>query len=341
MNNKESDHISLELLSRFFANEATPEECILVREWMAKSEKNKLLVQKSYNLLYISDTLCVMNEIDADSGLKKIKNRISTSNRRNKRHLWTQRIMIVLFVPLLINTVLQFIPEEEQVRYMEARSSSGLISSLELPDGSKVWLNAGSYIKYPVDFGKEKREVFITGEAYLSVVKDAHKKFIVQTLDDISIEVFGTEFNLDAYETNNKITATLIEGKICLCRTDSTDVLRKYTMMPEQQITYRRNTGEFVQQSTYIPKDIAWKNGQVVFRNTSFDEVLWILSKRFNVEFTVKKESLRNNSFTGSFTDQNLIRILEHFKISSGINYSQQQIVSEKGETLKTKIELY
>lgn len=337
------DHSNLNftLLSRYFANEATPEECLSIEKWIAESEKNRLLAQNVYNLLYTSDTLCVMNEIDANVVLKKVKIKIAKADRPHKLYIWSQRITNILFIPLLICTVLYFIPATEQVGYMEASSSSGLISSLELPDGSKVWLNSGSYIKYPVEFKGKKREVFVTGEVYFSVRKDDDKKFIVRTLDNISVEVFGTEFNIDAYETNNKITTTLIEGGIYLYHTDSSNILKKYMMQPDQQITYDRSTNKFIQQSTYIPKDIAWKNGRVLFRNTSFDEALWILSKRFNVEFSVKNKSLHNNSFTGSFTDQNLTRILEHFKISSGINYSQQQIVDDKGETLKTRIELY
>jgi ferric-dicitrate binding protein FerR (iron transport regulator) len=339
--NHNSYTIDLILLSRYFVGEATPDECKFIEEWVAKSEKNKSLVQRVYNLLYTSDTLHVMNGIDAGVVLKKIKSRIRKTNRANKLYIGSQRITGILFIPLLICTYLYFVPVKKEIRYMEANSSSGLISLLELPDGSTVWLNSGSYIKYPVEFGKEKREIYITGEVYLSVAKDYNSSFIVRTVDDISIEVFGTEFNIDVYETNDKITTTLIEGSICLNYTDSNNIKRRYTMMPDQQIAYNRNTHQFVRQPTFVQKDIAWKNGRVLFRNTSFDEALWILSKRFNVEFIVKNESLHHNSFTGSFTDQNLMRILEHFRISSGINYSQQQIVNKEGETLKTRIELY
>lgn len=335
------NNINLSLLSRYFANEATSEERLAIEKWIAESEENRLLAQNAYSLLYTSDTLCIMNRIDANMALKKTKTKIKKTNQPHQLYVWSQRVINVLFIPLLIGVSLYFIPAEEQVRYMEAYGSSGLISTLELPDGSKVWLNSGSYIKYPVEFNGKKREVFVTGEAYVSVVKDNEKKFIVRTLDNISVEVFGTEFNIDAYETNDKITTTLIEGSICLIHMDSNKTIKKCTMKPDQQIAYNRSTHEFMQQPTYILKDIAWKNGRVLFRNTPFDEALWILSKRFNVEFTVKNESFHHNSFTGSFTDQNLTRILEHFKISSGINYSQQQIVNEDGETQKTKIELY
>lgn len=335
------NNINFTLLSRYFANEATPEERLSIEKWIAESDGNKLLVQNAYNLLYTSDTLCLMNEIDADAVLKKIKIKIKKTNQPDNLFVWSQKVINVLFFPLLISVCMYFIPAKEQVRYMEAYASSGLISTIELSDGSKVWLNSGSYIKYPVEFKGKKREVFVTGEAYFSVMKDDDKRFVVRTLDDISVEVVGTEFNIDAYETNDKITTTLIEGKICLYHTDSNKTIKKYSMTPNQQIIFKRGTHEFMRSPTYIYKDIAWKNGRILFRNTTFDEALWILSKRFNVEFTVKNESLHNNSFTGSFTDQNLTRILEHFKISSGINYSQQQIVNEEGETLKTRIELY
>jgi ferric-dicitrate binding protein FerR (iron transport regulator) len=273
--------------------------------------------------------------------LRKIKKSISKKNRINRIKMWTQRMVVVLFIPLLINTILDFIPEDKTTGYLEVRSSFGLVSSLKLPDGSKVWLNSGSYIKYPVEFKKNKREVYITGEAYLSVVKDENKRFIVNTLDGLSIEVVGTEFNMDAYESNDKITTTLVEGSICLYYNDKNNILKKYTMMPEQQVAYARQDGSLSGQPTYILKDIAWKNGSIIFRNTPFDEVLWILSKRFNVDFSVKQEALREYSFTGSFTDQNLTRILEHFRISSGINYSQKHIVNDNGEILKTEIDFY
>jgi ferric-dicitrate binding protein FerR (iron transport regulator) len=330
-----------ELLAGYFSGNIAPEDQKRVEEWIDLSEENKRDAQKIYDLQYTLDTLVLMNEIDANTVLRKMKRRISSKDRINKVKMWTQRIAVVLFIPLLVNAVLDFFPKDETFGYMEARSSFGLVSFLELPDGSKVWLNSGSYIKYPAKFKQDKREIYITGEAYLSIAKDENKKFIVNTLDNLSIEVSGTEFNLDAYESNDRVTTTLVEGAICLYYEDGSNALKKYAMTPGQQTVYSRETGKLSRKSTYVQKDIAWKKGSVIFRNTSFNEALWILSKRFNVDFVVKKESLRDYSFTGSFTDQNLIRILEHFRISSGINYSQQQIVDDNGEILKTEIDLY
>ena len=334
--------IDFEQLSEYFTGKLTPEDNQRVEEWIEFSEENKSHAKSVYNILYSSATICLMNEIDAGSGLRKVKKKAADKKRKKMTIKWFQWIATILFIPMIICTALYFMPKEKpQQRYIEAVSNFGLISSIELPDGTKIWLNSGSYVKYPVEFDKDIREIYIEGEAYLSVAKDNGKKFIVKTVDDYSIEVLGTEFNIDAYKGNDKITTTLVEGSICLYFKDENSEQKKLFMKPEQQTTYLRNTGELTGRTTYIPKEIAWKSGSVMFRNTPFDEALWILSKRFNVNFTVKKESLHDYSFTGTFTDQNLTRILEHFKISSGINYSQRQIVNDDDEVLKTEIDLY
>jgi ferric-dicitrate binding protein FerR (iron transport regulator) len=335
--------IDLALLSRYYSGDISSEERKQVEEWMTLSDENKSLAKEAYRLFYASDTLNVMKKIDAGSVLKKINRRLKQKNKRMTAVNLLHRITIISFVPLLIGTILYLKSpaEEQQTRYMEARAGYGLISSLELPDGSKVWLNSGSYIKYPSTFAKNKREVYVTGEAYFSVVKDADRKFVVQTHEHLSLEVLGTEFNIDAYETNDFIKTTLVEGSVHINYTNEKGEAKRFLMKPEQQITYIPQTHKINLQNAYVQKDIAWKNGHVIFRNTPFDEALWILNKRFNVNFIVKKEALHDYSFTGSFTDQDLIRILEHFKLSSGINYSQKQMISENGEIQKTEINLY
>ncbi|MDR0572560.1 MAG: FecR family protein [Tannerella sp.] len=339
MENKKS---IFELLSGYFSDSISQEERAYIEEWIRSSEENRLLALRMYDLSYTSDTLFLMKEMNPDSVLKKIKKKVAGENRMRILKTGLQRIAVVLLIPSLIISCLYFMPDNDPSGGdVEVNSNFGLISSLVLPDGSKVWLNSGSHIKYPLRFKKDCREVYLTGEAYLSVVKDESRKFIVRTLNDLSVEVAGTEFNIDAYETNDKITTTLVEGSICLYYQDCDGRRKKYAMKPEQQTVYSRKTGKLSGKYTYVPKDVAWKNRSVIFRNTPFDEALWILSKRFNVDFIVKKESLHDYSFTGSFTDQHLTRILEHFKISSGINYAQRQVVTDDGEILKSEIDLY
>jgi ferric-dicitrate binding protein FerR (iron transport regulator) len=310
--------------------------------WIMESDENRSLAKEVCHLLYTSDTLDIIQKTDARPALRKITRRIERKRRRRNIKTGIYRLTAICFLPLLAGTLLYLIPGKEgPVRYMTARASAGAVSFLELPDGSEVWLNSGSYVRYPVVFSGDKREVYVSGEAYFSVAKDAKRKFIVQAPHHLSLEVTGTEFNIDAYETNGFVKTTLMKGAVSLICLNGTGEYRKYPMKPEQQITYIPQTREAKLQKTYVQKDIAWKNGRVIFRDTPFEEALWILSKRFNVSFKIREEALYENSFTGAFTDQDLIRILEHFKLSSGINYSQKQVISDEGEIQKTEIELY
>ncbi|WP_075559023.1 FecR domain-containing protein [Parabacteroides timonensis] len=91
----------------------------------------------------------------------------------------------------------------------------------------------------------------------------------------------------------------------------------------------------------YVPKDIAWKNGQIILKETPLSEILWILSKRFNVEFIIQNPAFYKYSFTGVFTNQQFERVLEHFKRSSGIRYKMDYQLDQDGEIIKSRVELY
>jgi len=112
-------------------------------------------------------------------------------------------------------------------------------------------------------------------------------------------------------------------------------------MQPDQQIVYNKQTHTPSEYSTYIPKDTAWKEGKIILRDTPLEEVIWILEKRFNVEFSITNEKLKENSFTGTFRHQDLTQILEHLKISSKINYQFEENVSTDNETIISHIILF
>ncbi|MCC8153338.1 MAG: DUF4974 domain-containing protein [Tannerellaceae bacterium] len=162
--------------------------------------------------------------------------------------------------------------------------------------------------------------VELDGEAYFQVHPDTEKAFIVKTPQS-SIQVLGMEFNVDAYSGNSVVTTTLVEGAVEFFFTDKYNREQVVFMQPNQQVIYEKEAGNARHTTTYVPKDIAWKNGQIILKETPLTEVLWILSKRFNVEFAVKNPAFYNYSFTGIFTNQQIERVLEHFKRSSYIKY--------------------
>lgn len=218
-----------------------------------------------------------------------------------------------------------------------------MVAAVNLPDGTKVWLNSRSYLKHPTRFTGNTRDVVLNGEAYFSVHKDKSKRFTVSTPFDIKAEVLGTEFNMEAYAADSSVRTTLVSGSIRLSFLDDNQKHKSFLMKPNEEFTYNQYTKKVKVNKPYIPTQTSWKDGLVVFRNTPFNEALKVLSKRFNVEFIVKNDKLYNNSFTGPFDGQHLQLILEHFRLASGIQYRfiDPQTGQEGNIKEKTIVELY
>jgi len=149
---------------------------------------------------------------------------------------------------------------------------------LLLPDGSKVWLNAESSLKFPVAFVGKTREVELTGEAYFEVAKNRAKPFIV-TVNDTKVEVLGTQFNVNAYTAF--VNTTLVEGSVKLNHRDKEVILR-----PGQSGINAND--RFIIRSADIEEITAWKNGYFVFRNESIQSIMEKISRWYNI--TVRYE---------------------------------------------------
>ena len=233
--------------------------------------------------------------------------------------------------------------KKDPIEYIEIRTNPGMVAAVNLPDGTKVWLNSRSYLKHPTRFTGNTRDVVLNGEAYFSVHKDKSKRFTVSTPFDIKAEVLGTEFNMEAYAADSSVRTTLVSGSIRLSFLDDNQKHKSFLMKPNEEFTYNQYTKKVKVDKPYIPTQTSWKDGLVVFRNTPFNEALKVLSKRFNVEFIVKNDKLYNNSFTGPFDGQHLQLILEHFRLASGIQYRfiDPQTGQEGNIKEKTIVELY
>lgn len=327
-------------LLRYFSGDLDPLEKKRVSSWIDESEEHEKLAKDIGYIYSAIDTAHTIRGIDVEKDLSIVHRRMD-KRKWISAWGWFQRIAAILFIPLLLSVFYNEM-KEDTVRYMEVRSHPGLISSVDLPDGSKVWMNSGSYLKYPVKFTGGKREVFLDGEAFFSVRSDEKERFIVNTSNEIRVEVLGTEFNMDAYSKNDFISTTLVKGAVKLLYGQE-DKGESLLMKPSQKVVYdKRSHSIETSDNIYVLKDVSWKDGRIVLRNTSLSDVLWILSKRFNVEFVVERESLKDNSFTGTFDDQSLVRILDHLKISSKISYRfEDKAESDSGKIEKDRVVLF
>ncbi|WP_051293394.1 FecR family protein [Olivibacter sitiensis] len=199
---------------------------------------------------------------------------------------------------------------------------------LTLPDGSKVWLNSSSSLKFPVAFTKESREVELEGEAYFEVVslptggkKGIRKRsFIVKTPTQ-QIEVLGTQFNVNAYSNENLVKTTLIEGavKISSVPSGAEEVLK-----PGQQAQLT-NTGDILVVSGVDTEEAtAWKDGMFYFNNTELSAIMRHLSRWYNVEIDIK--DMPQKRFNGELSrDVKLSQVLQMMEKTSGLKFKVEE----------------
>ena len=159
---------------------------------------------------------------------------------------------------------------------------------IELPDGSLVWLNAASSLHFPTAFRGKSRKVEMTGEAYFEIAKNKDNPFIV-TVNGAEVQVLGTHFNVMAYNDEESVKATLLEGSVKFVNGGNSSML-----VPGQQAQLQKN-GE-IKTLSHVDTDhvISWKNGMFHFENADIREVMRQLSRWYNVEVVYKGQILRD-----------------------------------------------
>ncbi len=201
---------------------------------------------------------------------------------------------------------------------------------LQLSDGTKIWLNSETTIKYPVQFLKKQRVVYVSGEAFFDVTPDKKRPFIVES-NKTSIKVLGTTFNLRAYENEKYLQTTLVSGKVNVIREGETSVL-----LPSQQYSCNKNTSisevKYVDVSLYT----SWKDGLFVFKSQKLSYILNEIARWYNVDFVYKDEIVKNYVFSGRLKKyENANALLRVFEETGNVKFKKegQQIYVTKNKS--------
>jgi len=207
----------------------------------------------------------------------------------------------------------------EELVYNILRVPYGKKFNLRLSDGTKAYLNAGSSLKYPVNFlmGMERR-VFLTGEVFLEVQKDSAHPFIVNA-DNLNIQVLGTKFNVNAYPEDETADVVLVEGSVQL--SGDADQLDSILLKPGFKGSYNKRTQVFDTKEVITGIYTSWMEGNLVFRNMSFQNILKKLERHYDVVIINNNERLSSEKFNASFGDDPLIKVLENLKTTYHIDF--------------------
>lgn len=195
--------------------------------------------------------------------------------------------------------------DEAESSYM-VQVGKGEKATVLLPDGTKVFLNTQSSLSYPALFGRGKREVKLTGEAYFEVTHNHNKPFIVHT-PSLSVKVLGTTFNVYAPSTGDYCETTLVEGRVEVIL--NTGKPKSKTLYPRQKLRYNRQTDECIISNTDLWEEMAWRRGDIVFHSQTFSEIVEQLNIYYGVTFHVDG-NMGTKLFSGSFHNENITDVL-------------------------------
>lgn len=256
--------------------------------------------------------------VNVDQAYHIVSSRINQENKTYSILTSLTRIAAVLTLPLLAFTVWSLFFQENkkspaeisqnEITWQEIYSPVGMRSHVVLPDGTNLWLNAGSHLRYSIPFIRESREVELSGEAYLDVVINEQSPFVVNA-GNSKVEVLGTQFNVNAWPESEHVRVVLKEGKVKF-RFESEDGTSKYCELdPNNLLEFHKKDKNVILENTNIEKYIAWHQNIMILDNTPLTELARLLEQWYGVKVVIGNEEIKRYRFTTTFDNEPIHRV--------------------------------
>lgn len=209
----------------------------------------------------------------------------------------------------------------EKEMYNTIRVPRGAEYNVTLDDGTRVWLNSESYIRFPIAFLGEERRIWVEGEVFVDVVKDARRPFIVNT-GKLDIKVLGTKFNVRAYGEEECILTTLVEGSVQV--DDPTGEIA--VLSPSEQLMYNKESGTNDVRVVDVELFVSWKDGLYVFESQRLEDIMTLIAKWYDVEVFYQNSGVKEILFSGRLKRyESAETLLKVFERLGGVRFTVQE----------------
>lgn len=329
-----SDHTPWPLIAKYLAGECSPEEK-LAMEWWLEEYDNMLLFRQIEAAWKQEKEPQNDPAFNPESGLSRLHAKIAEQEYAAEEELPERRRLFKITswmaaAGILLATGLSYylVSRQHDSRsiarvHMETRTSGAKdVVSIELPDGTQVWLNKNSKLEYPQAFDGDERRVYLQGEAFFEVVPNPEKPFIVKS-DKVSTRVLGTSFDVKAYKNDETASVSVATGKVEVSKEiEKGSPIRITQLTPQQELVINTEKDE-----TYIDivstYDIgAWRKEQLVFRNNTYSEVIARLEEHYGVKIALTDKNLNNCRVMANFNEGATLKdVLKLLSISNSFRY--------------------
>lgn len=350
------------MIFKYLSESASEEEAGKLVEWLKESRENRIAYftlkkiwlntrNGGYSEKYVDDS---WNRLKLRTTLQSVKNvkDAGMSHINIKKLAVAATILALIGISSFLGIQLRNLSEYDQTM-VEIDVPLGARTNISLPDGTDVWLNAGSNLTYRSDFGRKDRTVSLTGEAYFDVKPGGSNVFKVNTRD-VDIRVYGTQFNIKSYPEEDVTETTLVKGLVEVSITDPGIRSQPVFLEPKQRIVYSRDGGgilieeeeeedvnekiiieEIPLKSTLptlslskvvnVDEYTSWKDGRLTFRSESLETLTSKIERFYNVNITFSDDSIKSLKYTGTLEEVTIEEVMRAIASSSEINYKIQK----------------
>jgi len=358
-------NIPWNLLKRYFQQTISDRELQQLIQWRKTSELNDTVFQEIEDDKNIRKALITNQWEDNSEEWQQLLSRIKPTARKfyiSRKTLYLITISAAAILLLLGFSLgmffnhTRFHEKAAQKGYTYIFSPRGQRTKVILPDKTLVWLNAESSIQYPVSYNQDQREVYLVGEAFFDVKKNPDIPFLVSTTE-LKVKVYGTSFNIKAFPDEEYIETTLIEGKLSIIPLNRHNKEnQEIYLKPNEKCVYEKDADKLttrqmvdkslseqgqtpkisdvkpvkskiiIEDNVDTEKEKLWKDGKLIFKNESFDELAVRLERWYDVKLHFKDEKMKSYKFTGSFEKETINQAMDALQISSQNSYRYEII---------------
>ena len=311
-----------DIIIRYLENRCSEEDFVLINEWMKESDENAgelFRMEEIYQLgkfPFEEENLVVRAE-------RRLGRRLEQENQKKQEVFKLRSVLryaaaIVGVMVLAAGLAYWFRNKAEEL--VVASAAHGQVREMLLPDGTKVWLNQSSVLKYPRAFEGKERHVYLDGEAYFEVARNHEKPFMVKS-PAMDVRVLGTSFNIKCRPDNSFAETTLIEGEVEV--KDKSDKGR-ITLLPGQKAVLNRVTGRMQVKQVDPKMEIVWHNDLIPFEKSSISQIAAALERFYGVKIILSPDVDSTNTYSGVLKKKdNIESVLNSLRNSIPFNYKK------------------
>ncbi|MDO4162898.1 MAG: FecR family protein [Bacteroides sp.] len=303
MNLKEHTYID-ELITQYLSGTLDKESFSTLKQWSSESEANRKYVRDQLEVWFSSTGADKGTDFDKEKAFALFKQRVAEAERQEKPRIqlsWRTFMRVAAVVLILLLPLAGYWQGKEAVRDtfadMVVEVPLGAQTKLSLPDGTQVWLNAGSKITYSQGFGVNDRQLRLEGEGYFEVTRNENIPFEINT-KELNLKVLGTKFNFSNYSDNEEVIVNLLEGKVAL--RNGIKAMPEQYLQADEKMVLNKLTGNMSKSKVKASKSNVWINNELFFDEELLEDIGKQLMRNFNIKIEVA-DSLRSKRFYGSF----------------------------------------